>query len=206
RQLKNIGTPDACEQVERIIGEFTELPSLKTSLISAKESMRRKTWQQLQPEEVIDEILDHDPRVNQTVPVNQATYIENYNYNEGDLSIKNNIKMVDENNTINTNGGDVINNTGIVDNRKIGNNNNIIANGEGNKINVNDSKSNPNSGDIWAKGSVIIGFLALVVGVLGLFFNGISNEPIKRFFGIDQQPSLSPTPTVPSPSSTPDSE
>ena len=53
---------------------------------------------------------------------------------------------------------------------------------------------------------VIIVFLALVAAVLGLFGNGIFNEPIQRFFRIDQQPSLSPTPTVPSPFSTPDSE
>ncbi|WP_154659962.1 hypothetical protein [Moorena producens] len=48
--------------------------------------------------------------------------------------------------------------------------------------------------------------VGVVAAVLGLFGNGILNEPIKRFLGIDQQPSLSPTPTVPSPSSTQSSE
>ncbi|NEO11233.1 MULTISPECIES: hypothetical protein [unclassified Moorena] len=208
RQLKNIGTPDACEEVEGIIRECPQLPWLKKTLISAKDSMRRKTWKALQPKKVIDDILAHDSR-SKTVQGNQGTSnnIVNLDNKGGIVNIGGkNTNTMAENINNNTNGGDVINNTGIVDNRKIGNNNNIIANGEGNNINVNDSKSNPNSGDIWNKILGIVTIVGVVAAVLGLFGNGIFNEPNKRFFRIDQQPSLSPTPTVPSPSSTPDSE
>ncbi|WP_158069411.1 hypothetical protein [Moorena bouillonii] len=181
RQLKNIGTPDACEQVERIIGEFTELPSLKTSLISAKESMRRKCWKALQPEEVIDEILDHDPIVIKTVGDNQATSnidnIDNW-YNECYVTRIENINNMVENNTINTDGGDVItnsnnNNSGSVNNSKTITTNKI-ENGKGNTINVADSKSNPNSVSIWVKTGVIIGCLSLLVAVSVLLLgNGL---------------------------------
>ncbi|NEO81319.1 hypothetical protein [Moorena sp. SIO4G3] len=72
RQLESRGTAQACDQVERIIRKFTELPWLKTRLISTKESMRRKTWNALQPEEVIHKILYQDSKVSNTVQDNQA--------------------------------------------------------------------------------------------------------------------------------------
>ncbi|NEP52841.1 MAG: hypothetical protein F6K65_30200 [Moorea sp. SIO3C2] len=193
RQLENFGTAQGCDQLERIIGEFPKLlHRLNQTLISAKDSMRRKTWHAPQPKDVINTILDQDPIVSKTVRGNQATHRENW-YNKFfrlTIVVKYINNMV-KNSNINTDCGDVINN---------------LANGEGNTINGADPKTNPNSGDIWNKILGIMTIVGVVAAVLGLFGNGILNEPIKRLLGIDQQPSLSPTPTVPSPSSTPDSE
>ncbi|WP_424101801.1 NACHT domain-containing protein [Moorena producens] len=206
RQLKNIGTPDACEEVEGIIRECPQLPWLKKTLISAKDSMRRKTWEALEPKKVINKILAHDPRVNQTVPGNQGTSNNIVNLdNKGGIFIigEKNTNNMAKNSKINTDGGDFINNSynknkGSVNNSKTLNTNKI-GKGKRNTIKVTDPKTNPNRISILA-------IVTLVLTGLGLIGNGIFNEQIKRFLRIDQQPSLSPTPTVPSPSSTPDSE
>ncbi|AOW98729.1 hypothetical protein BJP34_04045 [Moorena producens PAL-8-15-08-1] len=176
QQLENFGSAQACEQVERIIGEFPELLWLNQRLISAKDSMRRKTWKALQPEKVINRILAHDPRVIKTVPGNQAIYIELYN--EGNVTIEKNINTMVKNSKINTDGGDVItnsnnNNSGSVNNSKTITTNKIEK-GKGNTIKVADSKSNPNSVSIWVKTGVFIGCLSLVVAVIVLLLgNGL---------------------------------
>ncbi|AOY79207.2 hypothetical protein BJP36_04040 [Moorena producens JHB] len=212
RQLQNLGTAQACDEVERIIREFPELPWLKTRLISAKYSMRRKTWKALQLKEVIYQILDQDPIVSKTVGDNQATYnIEIFDNKGGIVTIGGkDINNMAKNSKINTDGGDVITNSNNKNRGSVNNSKTITTNkigkGKRNTIKVADPKTNHNSEDIWNKISVIMTIVGVVAAVLGLFGNGILNEPIKRFFIIDQQPSLSPTPTVPSPSSTPDSE
>ncbi|NEP33166.1 MULTISPECIES: hypothetical protein [unclassified Moorena] len=211
RQLENFGTPQACDQLERIFGKFPELRWLKQRLISARDTMRRKTWNALEPKDVIKTILYHDPIVSKTVGDNQSTYnIDLYNEG-GNVSIggKDITNMVKKK-TFNTDGGDVITNSNNKNRGSVNNSKTITTNkigkGKRNTIKVTDPKTNPSSGDLWNKILGIMTIVGVVAGVIGLFGNGIFNEQIKRFLGIDQQPSLSPTPTVPSPSSTPDSE
>ncbi|NEO36356.1 MAG: hypothetical protein F6J90_08500 [Moorea sp. SIOASIH] len=205
QHLASLGTPDACYQLDSIIQKFPELPWLKKTLISAKDTMRRKSWNGLQPEKVIKKILDHDPRVNQTVGDNQATYNIEIGDNQGgivNIGGKNTNNMA-KNSKINTDGGDFLNNSYNKNKGSVKNSKTITTNkigkGKRNTIKVTDPKTNPNR-------ISIIAIVTLVLTGLGLIGNGIFNEQIKRFFRIDQQPSLSPTPTVPSPSSTPDSE
>ncbi|NER88956.1 hypothetical protein [Moorena sp. SIO3A2] len=211
RQLENFGTPQACDQLERIFGKFPELRWLKQRLISARDTMRRKTWNALEPKDVIKTILYHDPIVSKTVGDNQSTYnIDLYNEG-GNVSIggKDITNMVKKK-TFNTDGGDVITNSNNKNRGSVNNSKTITTNkigkGKRNTIKVTDPKTNPSSGDLWNKILGIMTIVGVVAGVIGLFGNGIFNEQIKRFFRIDQQPSLSPTPTVPSPSSTQSSE
>ncbi len=52
-QLKNFGTPHACNEIQRIAQEFPELTWLKKMLIDAQNIMRRKTWEPLSPDELL---------------------------------------------------------------------------------------------------------------------------------------------------------
>ncbi|WP_199341002.1 NACHT domain-containing protein [Nostoc spongiaeforme] len=52
-QLRETGTSQACSEIERISEQFHELTWLKRTLFNAKNVMRRKNWQQLQPEEIL---------------------------------------------------------------------------------------------------------------------------------------------------------
>ncbi|NEO70020.1 hypothetical protein [Moorena sp. SIO3H5] len=176
RQLKNIGTPDACYQVKLIIQKFPELPWLNQTLISAKESMRRETWKAPQPKNVIKKILDQDSRLSKTVGDNQATCKIEIGDNQGgivNIGGKNTNNM--KNNTINTDGGDFNNNSYNKTRGSINNSKTITTNkGEGNTINVADSKSNPNRVSKWVKTGVIIGCLSFVVAVIVLLLgNGL---------------------------------
>lgn len=52
-QLKNFGTPHACNEIQRIAQEFPELTWLKKTLIDAQNIMRRKTWEPPSPDEFL---------------------------------------------------------------------------------------------------------------------------------------------------------
>ncbi|EGJ29269.1 hypothetical protein LYNGBM3L_67080 [Moorena producens 3L] len=129
RQLENFGTAQGCDQLERIIGEFSELPWLNKTLISAKDSMRRKTWNALEPKDVIKTILYHDPIVSKTVGDNQSTYnIDLYNEG-GNVSIGGkDITNMAKNSKINTDGGDVITNSNNKNRGSVNNSKTITTN------------------------------------------------------------------------------
>jgi predicted NACHT family NTPase len=52
-QLKNFGTPHACNEIQQIAQEFPELTWLKKTLIDAQNIMRRKTWQPPSPDKIV---------------------------------------------------------------------------------------------------------------------------------------------------------
>jgi predicted NACHT family NTPase len=52
-QLRETGTSQACTEIERISEQFPELTWLKITLLNAQKVMRRKTWQPLQPEQIL---------------------------------------------------------------------------------------------------------------------------------------------------------
>ncbi len=52
-QLKNFGTPHACNEIQRIAQEFPELTWLKKTLIDTQNIMRRKTWQPPSPDKFL---------------------------------------------------------------------------------------------------------------------------------------------------------
>ena len=58
-QLKNFGTPHACDEIQRISQEFPELSGLKKTLIDAKSIMRRKSWEPASPDTIL-QILSSD--------------------------------------------------------------------------------------------------------------------------------------------------
>jgi hypothetical protein len=77
-QLKEIGTSQACMEIERISEEFPELKWLKISLLNAQEVMRRESWQPLQPEEILQIITTNQSLNMKTIlilassPINEA--------------------------------------------------------------------------------------------------------------------------------------
>lgn len=52
-RLKNVGTIKSCNEIKLISYKFSELTWLKKVLIDAQNIMRRKTWQPLMPENII---------------------------------------------------------------------------------------------------------------------------------------------------------
>ncbi|MEA5567213.1 hypothetical protein [Anabaena sp. UHCC 0399] len=52
-QLRETGTSQASTEIERISEQFPELTWLKITLLNAQSVMRRKNWQPLQPEEIL---------------------------------------------------------------------------------------------------------------------------------------------------------
>jgi len=52
-QLKNFGTPHACNEIQRIAQDFPELTWLKKMLIDAQNIMRRKTWEPPSPDKIL---------------------------------------------------------------------------------------------------------------------------------------------------------
>ncbi|WP_225895497.1 CHAT domain-containing protein [Dendronalium phyllosphericum] len=52
-QLRETGTSQACTEIERISEQFPELTWLTRTLHKTKEVMRRKNWQPLQPEQIL---------------------------------------------------------------------------------------------------------------------------------------------------------
>ena len=50
--LADRGTPEACEELNRLIGKFPQIPWLKRVLARGKDQMRRNTWAPISPEEL----------------------------------------------------------------------------------------------------------------------------------------------------------
>jgi hypothetical protein len=77
-QLKNFGTPHACDEIQRISQEFPELIWLKKTLIDAQNIMRRKTWEPASPDTILKIFSSHNKQTMKKIlvlassPVNQA--------------------------------------------------------------------------------------------------------------------------------------
>lgn len=54
RNLRERGTPEACQAISRIVRELPELEWLKWTLLEAKKTMRRHTWEPLTPDQLRD--------------------------------------------------------------------------------------------------------------------------------------------------------
>ena len=54
RNLRERGTTEACRAISRIVQEFPELEWLKWTLLEAKKTMRRHTWEPLIPDQLRD--------------------------------------------------------------------------------------------------------------------------------------------------------
>lgn len=50
--LADRGTPEACEELNRLTGKFPQIPWLKRVLARGKDQMRRNTWSPISPEEL----------------------------------------------------------------------------------------------------------------------------------------------------------
>jgi predicted NACHT family NTPase len=55
-QLVETGTPQACLEIQRIAKQFPKLAWLRTTFLNAQNVMRRKTWQPLKPEQILQMI------------------------------------------------------------------------------------------------------------------------------------------------------
>ena len=62
-QLKEIGTIQACEEIQRIIAVFPNFTWLKKFLLAAQINMRRKTWQPMEPEAMLQLIASQRPSI-----------------------------------------------------------------------------------------------------------------------------------------------
>ncbi|MDZ8083408.1 MAG: CHAT domain-containing protein [Nostoc sp. DcaGUA01] len=77
-QLRETGTSQACIEIERIAEEFPELTWLKRTLLNAKTIKRRKTWQPLEPEQILQIVNKKESQNMKTIlilassPVNEA--------------------------------------------------------------------------------------------------------------------------------------
>jgi hypothetical protein len=60
-QLVERGTLEACTQIQRLIQELPDFTWLGTTLIDAQANMRRKTWQPMTPEELLQFLISQEP-------------------------------------------------------------------------------------------------------------------------------------------------
>lgn len=61
--LRNLGTPQACQEVQRIVNHFPELDWLKVTLFDAQKNTRIKTWQTPAPAEIFKLVRDRQKRL-----------------------------------------------------------------------------------------------------------------------------------------------
>jgi hypothetical protein len=61
--LKERGTLQACAEVQRLVQELPNITWLAKTLIEARANIRRKTWQPLQPEDLLEVVQDQSKRL-----------------------------------------------------------------------------------------------------------------------------------------------
>ncbi|MBW4565569.1 MAG: hypothetical protein KME32_31705 [Mojavia pulchra JT2-VF2] len=99
-QLRETGTFQACIEIERIADQFPKLTWLKRTLLNAQNVMRRKTWQPLQPEQIL-QIVSHKPK-NQSTYINQTgIFITMPDSNNPIINFNNAVNAANINSTIN---------------------------------------------------------------------------------------------------------
>jgi hypothetical protein len=62
-RLREWGTPQACQEVQRIANQFPELDWLKITLFDAQKNKRTKTWQPSTPAEIFKLVSDRNKRL-----------------------------------------------------------------------------------------------------------------------------------------------
>ena len=90
-QLKNLGTPQACHEIQRIAQEFPELTWLKKTLIDAQSIMRRKTWEPPSPDTLL-QILSSD----RTQTMKKILVLASSPVNEARLRLDKEVREIDE--------------------------------------------------------------------------------------------------------------
>jgi predicted NACHT family NTPase len=61
--LREWGTPQACQEIQRIANQFPELDWLKITLSNAQKNRRTKTWQPPKPAEILKLVSDRNQRL-----------------------------------------------------------------------------------------------------------------------------------------------
>jgi hypothetical protein len=90
-QLKNLGTPQACNEIQRIAQEFPELTWLKKTLIDAQSIMRRKTWEPASPDTIL-QIFSSD----RTQTMKKILVLASSPVNEARLRLDKEVREIDE--------------------------------------------------------------------------------------------------------------
>lgn len=96
-QLKETGTSQACIEIERIADQFPKLTWLKKTLLNAQNFMRRKNWQPLQPEQLL-QIVSNQPK-NQSTEI-QAGVVIMQGSNNPNLNFSGSVGAVNLNSTV----------------------------------------------------------------------------------------------------------
>lgn len=83
-QLKERGTLQACAEIQRLIQELPGVVWLRKTLLDAQTSMRRKTWQPLQPEQLLQlvgsQLKNQSTRIQTGVLIMQGSNNPNLNF------------------------------------------------------------------------------------------------------------------------------
>lgn len=90
-QLRETGTSQACIEIERIAEEFPELTWLKRTLLNAQNVMRRKTWQPLKPEQILQIVSKKESRSMKTILILASSPV-----NEARLQLDKEVREIDE--------------------------------------------------------------------------------------------------------------
>ncbi|WP_375505033.1 NACHT domain-containing protein [uncultured Nostoc sp.] len=97
-QLRETGTSQACIEIERISEQFPKLTWLKRTLLNAQNVTRRKTWQPLKPEQIL-QIVSNKPK-NQSTQI-QAGVVIMQGSNNPNLNFSGSVGGVNVNSTVN---------------------------------------------------------------------------------------------------------
>lgn len=97
-QLRETGTFQACIEIERIADQFPKLTWLTRTLLNAQNVMRRKTWQPLKPEQIL-QIVSNKPK-NQSTQI-QAGVVIMQGSNNPNLNFSGSVGAVNLNSTVN---------------------------------------------------------------------------------------------------------
>ncbi|MBN4002534.1 hypothetical protein [Nostoc sp. LPT] len=97
-QLSETGTFQACIEIERIADQFPKLTWLKRTLLNAQNVMRRKNWQPLQPEQIL-QIVSNQPK-NQSTQIQAGVFIMQGS-NNPNLNFSGSVGAVNLNSTVN---------------------------------------------------------------------------------------------------------
>ncbi len=84
-QLVETGTPQACLEIQRIAKQFPKLAWLTTTFLNAQNVMRRKTWQPLKPEQIlqmVNKVLKYNSlSISTGVMIVEKANQPNFNFN-----------------------------------------------------------------------------------------------------------------------------
>ncbi len=90
-QLRETGTSQACIEIERISEQLPELTWLRRTLLNAQNVMRRKTWQPLQPEEILQIVSQKESQTMKTILILASSPV-----NEARLRLDKEVREIDE--------------------------------------------------------------------------------------------------------------